>query len=518
MTNAVVYARYSSHNQTEQSIEGQLAAAKAYADAKGYTIVQEYCDRAVSGRTDNREAFQRMLADCAKHQFEVIIVWKVDRFGRNRQETAFHKHHCKRHGVRVEYVAETLPDGPEGIILESVLEGLAEYYSVQLSQNVRRGMLESAKKRQVLCGCLPFGYRIGEDRKYELDPKTAPFAREVFEKYLQGESLNEITLWLNDMGLRTPKGNKFGKNYVHRMLTNERYAGVYIFKDIIRDEGGMPAIVDRGTFDMIQTSLKNRKKPAGSYGLNEYMLSGKLYCGKCGAQMVGESGIGRNDTKYTYYTCLKRKKDHACDKKNVSAEWLEKTVLDEIIPFILDDDVIEFIAMKTYEFYLEDRKKFEQDSSVAGQIADVERSIKNLTKAIAAGVLSDEIINQINELEERKTALLAIEAERQLEASFTLTEAQIRVFLKQFKELDYSDRKCQQKLIDVFVNAIYLYDDHIKVIFNYNEGSVSIPLKDLTDVSDASQGAGLMRRYPNRIFLTAQGRIGLIIKIKDCRA
>lgn len=156
---AVVYARYSSHSQGEQSIEGQLSNARDYAAAHGYTIVHEYVDRAKSGRTDNRAEFQQMLKDTAKRQFSVIILWKVDRFGRNREEIAINKMKCRKNGVRVEYVAETIPDSRRGVILESVLEGFAEYYSLQLSQNIRRGRAESAEKCQSLGGNRRWGTR-----------------------------------------------------------------------------------------------------------------------------------------------------------------------------------------------------------------------------------------------------------------------------------------------------------------------------------------------------------------------
>ena len=188
---AVVYARYSSHSQGEQSIEGQLAAAKKYAADKNYTIIREYVDRAMTGRNDNREAFQKMLADCAKHQFSVIIVWKVDRFGRNREEITINKYRAKKHGVRVEYIAESLGSGPESVILESVLEGMAEYYSLQLSQNIARGRRESAKKHQVL-GPLPLGYTTGEDRLFVVDPETAPIVRRIFADYVSGKTMAEI--------------------------------------------------------------------------------------------------------------------------------------------------------------------------------------------------------------------------------------------------------------------------------------------------------------------------------------
>ena len=176
---AVVYARYSSHSQGEQSIEGQLAAAKAYADARGYTIVHEYIDRAMTGRNDNRDEFQQMLSDCAKKQFQVVIVWKVDRIGRNREEITFNKYRMKKHGVRVEYVAENIPDSPEAVILESVLEGMAEYYSLQLSQNIRRGYRENAKKCKYAGGRVPLGYKLAEDKSFEIDPATAPIVKDI---------------------------------------------------------------------------------------------------------------------------------------------------------------------------------------------------------------------------------------------------------------------------------------------------------------------------------------------------
>lgn len=175
MEKAVVYARYSSHNQIEQSIEGQLAAAQKYAAIKGYQIVHEYCDRAKTGTNDNREEFQKMLKACASKKFTVIIVWKVDRFGRNREEITFNKYRAKKYGVRVEYIAENISEGPEGVILESVLEGMAEYYSLQLSQNVKRGLLETAKKHKAIGGRPPLGYDT-DNGYYVINPEEAPIA------------------------------------------------------------------------------------------------------------------------------------------------------------------------------------------------------------------------------------------------------------------------------------------------------------------------------------------------------
>ena len=219
---AVVYARYSSHNQTEQSIEGQLAAAKAYADAKGYTIIHEYIDRAMTGRTDNRDAFQQMLNDCAKRKFQVIIVWKVDRFGRNREEITFNKYRAKKNGVRVEYVAESLPDTAEAVILESVLEGMAEYYSLQLSQNIKRGYLENAKKCKYAGGRVPFGYKLDEEKHFIPDPSTAPVVCSIFRAYADGATVTEIINDLNAKGIKTSQKEPFTKNSLGTLLKNEK--------------------------------------------------------------------------------------------------------------------------------------------------------------------------------------------------------------------------------------------------------------------------------------------------------
>lgn len=259
----MVYARYSSHSQGEQSIEGQLAAARAYAAAKGYTIIHEYIDRAMTGRNDNRDEFQQMLSDTAKKHFSVINVWKVDRFGRNREEITFNKYHAKKNGVRVEYVAETMPEGPEAVILESVLEGMAEYYSLQLSQNIRRGIRASAAKCQATSGQRPLGYKVDPvTKKFVIDPVNAPTVKMVFDMYASGKTVTEIISHLNTLGLRTNKNKPFTNNSLEKMLKNDKYTGVYRYKDEVCVEGGIPAIIDKKTFERVQELLKiNRRGP-----------------------------------------------------------------------------------------------------------------------------------------------------------------------------------------------------------------------------------------------------------------
>ena len=247
---AVIYARYSSSGQREESIEGQLRDCHAFAEKNGFTIVGEYIDKALTGRTDKRPDFQRMLRDCERGVFKVVIVWKTDRFARNRYDSAMYKYKLKKNGVRIYYAKESIPDGPEGIILESVMEGYAEYYSEDLSQKVKRGNYDSALELKTI-GQTLLGLRKGANGRFEIDPDTAPIVKRIFTEYAAGERNKDIIDRLNAEGYKTSRGRDFNKNSLRRILQNEKYIGVYSFKDI-RVEGGIPAIVTRDVFDKCQ--------------------------------------------------------------------------------------------------------------------------------------------------------------------------------------------------------------------------------------------------------------------------
>ena len=461
---AVVYARYSSAGQKEQSIDGQLAAAYKYAEAKGYQIVHEYIDRAMTGRNDDRDDFQRMLSDTGKHQFSVIIVWKVDRFGRNREEITFNKYRCKKNGVRVEYVAENMPEGPESVILEAVLEGMAEYYSLQLSQNVRRGLLENAKHHKAVSGTPPLGYKLTEDKHFEVDPDTAPLVRVIYEKYAAGETLFEIIRYLNNAGYKTPRGKPFARTSLDKLLKNEKYIGIYKFKDIIYDEDAVPALIDRDLFYKVQDMLeKNKRAPVKNWNYSDYLLTGKLFCGHCGDPMVGKAGHGKSGRKYDYYICKKN------DKKPVRKEWIEETVLQEVHRILDDDEIFQMIDDNTWEYYLEQDTKEHEREAMLKQIADIEKGIANLSKAVEQGMPFDVVSGRLDELSGQKIALQKAIVELEIQKGFKLTKDHIQFFLEQFRSMDASDRNCEKRLISVFVNAIYVYDDKLKIAFNYSE-------------------------------------------------
>lgn len=475
--NAVAYARYSSHNQGEQSIEGQLAQARSYAAARGYTIIHEYVDRAKSGRTDNRDQFQQMLRDTAKKQFSVIILWKVDRFGRNREEIAVNKMKCRKNGVRVEYVAETIPDTPEGVILESVLEGFAEYYSLQLSQNIRRGLAESAAKCQVTGGNRPLGYKTGPDKKFIIDEQTAPTVKLIYTLYADGKTVTEIVKQLNEMGLRTLRGSPFTHNSLHSILKNEKYRGIYNSNGLYIPDG-IPRIIDDELFFKVQEMLKiNKRAPAKTWARADYLLSDKIFCGKCGAPMFGDSGTGKTGTRYHYYVCSNRKRFHSCDKKTVRQADIETLVIQAVCDLLHDQKLFDFIVENTWQYYLAQDNSQEELRNLKRQLEQTELAIRNLLRAIEAGILTEETKIRMEDLSARKADLKASIADRELARDFHLQREHIAYFLATLRDADSSDRAVQKRLIQTFVNAVFVFDDHLKLTFNYSGDSSTVTLK-----------------------------------------
>ena len=254
MIRGVIYARYSSDAQREESIDAQIRENTAFAQRSGIEIVGTYIDRALSAKTDNRPEFQQMIRDSAKKKFDVVIVWRLDRFSRNRYDSAKYKAILKKNNVRVISATENISENPEGILLESVLEGYAEYFSAELAVKVTRGMVENALKAKYNGGTVPLGYTIDENNHFQIDPITVPAILEMFEMYASGSTMQEIVDTMNAMGIRSGRGKLITVNGVTRMLHNRKYIGEYRFQDVVIPNG-VPAIVPQDLFDRVQERI-----------------------------------------------------------------------------------------------------------------------------------------------------------------------------------------------------------------------------------------------------------------------
>ena len=505
---AVIYARYSSDNQREESIEGQLRECTAFAEKNGITVLRHYIDRAFSARTDNRPEFQNMIRDSGKKLFDMIIVWKLDRFARNRYDSARYKATLKKNGVKVVSATEVISEGAEGIILESVLEGYAEYYSADLSEKVVRGMTENALKCKYNGATVPIGYRIDSEQHFQIDPLKAPFVLEAFKRYDEGATMTQIRDWLNAQGVKNSRGQPITYNNIQRLLSNRRYIGEYSYRSIIVPDG-IPMIVPKELFDRVQEKLeKNRKAPARHKAEDDYLLTTKLFCGYCGAYLCGESGTSRTGLVHHYYKCVSvKKKRTECHKKPVRKDWIEDLVVRETMKMLMDDAAIEAIVSKLME--LQDRENVNLPL-YERQLHETETAINNLLNAIQQGILTKSTKARLEELESARDELenrIACEklAKPKISAEF------MTFWLHRFRQLDVKQKSHRKMLIDVFINAIFLYDDKMVITFNYKEGTETIAFDTLKEaLSEQASGSDLdclaaPYHHPNRSFQWAKG-------------
>ena len=485
---AVIYARYSSDSQREESIEGQLRECAAFAEKNGITVLRHYIDRAYSAKTDNCPEFQSMIKDSGKRLFDIVIVWKLDRFARNRYDSARYKATLKKNGVKVVSATEIISEGAEGIILESVLEGYAEYYSADLSEKVVRGMTDNALKCKFNGGMMPIGYVIDAEQHFQIDPLTAPFVLEAFKRYDGGETISSIMNWLNEQGLTNTRGRKMTFNSVGHILHNRRYIGEFRYRDVIVPDG-IPAIVPQDLFDRVQEKLaKNKKAPARHKAEDDYLLTTKLFCGYCGAYLCGESGTSRTGKVHHYYKCVSvKKKRTECHKRPVRKEWIEDLVVGETMKMVMDDKAIEAIVSMLMD--LQDRDNvnvplYEQ------QLREADTAISNLLNAIQQGILTRATKARLEELENRRDELenrLACEklAKPKVSAEF------MTFWLHRFRKLDVRQQSHRKMLIDTFINAIFLYDDKMVITFNYKEGTKTSTFAELQEAISDKNGSDL---------------------------
>lgn len=469
MKKGVIYARYSSDRQNEQSIAGQVDVCTEWARNNDINIVHIYHDEALTGKTDKRPGFQQMIKDAKTEKFDYIIVYKLDRFARNRYDSAIYKAQLKKYGVKVISAMENIADGPEGIILESVLEGMAEYYSANLAQNVLRGMQQKAEQGKYMGGTIPLGYKIDTDKNYIIDENTACVVKRIYEMYADRYTIKEICRKLNAAGHKTSTGKPFSYSSLHRLLTNPKYIGRYECLGVVL-ENTIPRIIDDVTFEKVQQIIqRNRRAPASNKGAVDFHLTGKLFCGKCGSNMVGDSGTSRTGATHFYYSCINKKKKRGCTKKSVKKDWIEQIITNVTINQVLTDECIEQISQNAFELYEKERNDKSEIIALNNTLKDTQKTIDNIMKAIEQGIITDTTKQHLIEAEERKNALLVAISKEEIKKP-PITKEYIEFFLRDIKNRIYNSDEQIEVIIKTFINAVYLYDDKLVLTFNFREG------------------------------------------------
>lgn len=418
-------------------------------------------------------------------------MYTLDRFARNRYDSAIYKAKLKRNGVKIFYAKQPMPDTPEGIILESVLEGYAEYYSENLARSIKRGMKENAL-HGIAMGSPVLGYKIGNDRQYEIDPVGAKAVRTIFTMYAEGKSKTQIVNWLNEHGFKTSRGNAFNKNSLSRILRNDKYIGVYRYDDVVLEDA-VPPIIDKTLFDKVQATFRhNYTARAKAKAIEDYLLTTKVFCGHCGEPMVGESGTSKTGKVHHYYKCVNRKRKHNCEKKVEKKEWLERTVVEFTVQQVLTDENIEKISTRAMELI---EKELQDTSVLIGlqeRLKETNKRIKNLMSAIEQGIITPTTKERLEELEEERRDLEGQIAREEMKKPL-LTKERIMYWLESFKRGDIEDVEYQRRIIDTLVNSVYVYDDGDKgrkLVLTFNisgNNTLTISSSDIERTAPAPQ-------------------------------
>jgi len=468
MDKAVIYARYSSDSQRDASIDQQVKACQLYAAEKGLTVINIYSDRALTGKTDKRPSFLQMIKDSAKGKFQFVIVYSTDRFSRNKFDSVFHKHTLKENGVRVLSATEKFNDDPTGQLMESILEGFAQYYSDELSQKINRGLTDNAEKA-IINGAVPLGFRRGQDGHAEIVEEEAEVVREIYRRVAEGEPLIRIVEDLNRRGIRTKKGSEWNKSSFNKLLTNERYIGVYRYKEFVHPDG-FPAIIDKELFYAVQKRMGEKPNARGN-GMRRktefgtYLLTGKLICGKCGALMTGISGVGRHGDRCFYYSCVRKRNDRTCDKKNIRRDPVELAVTTCLQQMLMDDELLEWMADQAVAYQNTGRDDDELET-VEQKLKEATRKRDNMIEAIADGIRTSSTKEKLQALEDEVEQLTSKLVIIKKDQENIITKDMILSYLEEIREGDVQNKEFQQLMIDSFLDKAIVYDDHIKLLFN----------------------------------------------------
>lgn len=473
MLRGVTYCRYSpGPEQTEDSIEAQLRENYSLAKRNEISLVKDYIDEERSGKSDHRENFQQMIADAKKGLFDVVICHKIDRFARNRYDSAIYKAQLKRLGIKIMYSGQTISDNPEGRLMEGILESFAEYYSDNLGTEVMKGLKSVAMRGHFTGGYPPLGYDI-VDKKYTINESEASIVRLIFELYGSGSSYNSILDTMKNKGYKTKFGVEFGKNSLYSILNNKKYIGILEYNksipripgkrnghktkpidQIITVENVVPPIISHDLWKRVQERMIiNKNKKAQFKAFDAYLLTGIVHC-HCGSKMGGhrtKNGIGK---VYSYYYCK------GCGRK-VRKENLESEVMEKMAMKIFSDESIEEYVTMLNEYT---KKKFNsRESEIKRMQIDfqkVEREIENIVNAIARGISSQSLEDRLITLEQVKKDLsyniVALKSTQDINLYST---EEIKKNLEEYKKnlLNKDIVKCKT-FISKFLLSVTVYD------------------------------------------------------------
>lgn len=460
----MVYARFSSERQREESIDAQVREIKKFAKENDLEIVRIYSDHALSATTDDRPEFLKMISEVKALDVSYAIVHKLDRFSRSRYDSAIYKKKLKDAGVTLISVSERLDGSPESIMLESLIEGMAEYYSANLSREVGKGMRENAYNCKFNGGIRPYGFKIDEDKNFVIDDFEASAIKFIFTAYAGGATLKEICKKINEDGHRTVLGKEFTPSSLERTLSNEKYIGTYsttIKGETIRIENGIPAIVKKLDFDRVQELRKCKGFRGSKRARNSYLLTG-LAVHDCGASLQGQTALSHTGRTYMYYYCPK------CEKR-FRVDYVDSVMLKSTERLFKDEENKAKLVNSIYD-YFQKGSNFGVIKNLNKAIKDTENQINNLADAVATSGANKTLLQKLIYTENLK---------RDLENKLKNEKLNYKPYDREYIEkivLKYGDltsygNKELKPLLRFLISEIKIAPNLLSITFNALKGS-----------------------------------------------
>lgn len=466
---AVIYARYSSDKQREESIEGQLKICHEFAHKNNLDIVKEYIDRAKSGTKANRTEFQRMIMDSTSHKFECVVLYKTDRFARNEHDSIVNEHFLMSNGVELLYATQPFLNNRGGRIIKAVFRVQDEEYSINLSERTKLGLLMNIEKGNVVTGHCPIGYKV-ENKKMIIDPSKSHIPKLVFDMYSIGATTTEINNKLESIGEKP-----FHVSSINKMIRNKKYIGTLTYNGKVY-ENYHPALIDKTVFELANLKIENRLKH-GSRSTEEYLLSGFLFDVN-GKHFRGNSGINHDGVRYRYYSLGKR---------YIKKETIESAVVASIMDTVTSaSDLLATIVSKK----MEQKVKDDSIGDFKRQLIFVDKEITNVVKAIKMGITNDSVKDELDNLEKKR---LYLQSQINNAKLFDFSLPQLKLIIDKMKKRHLTEND-KMSLIRTFVDKIIMKEHH--GIIYYRLAGQNISFEDIQG-SDEIQYGAIGRVHPN---------------------
>lgn len=402
MVNAAIYARFSSAKQDEASIDAQVRACREYAAAKGYTVIKVYADEAISGKgskTLRRKQYQALLRDSEKGLYNIVLVHKYDRIARNVGEHVNLDMRLTEAGVTLIAVAQDFGQTKESKIIKTLMWSLSEYYIDNLAAETQKGHREAALKALHNGGYPPFGYDV-VDQHYVINEAEAVYVREMYECAARREGFVDLIAEMETTGVKGKRGRPLRYPQIYEILKNEKYTGTYTYSmnqekvrsrrrekpNAIKIENALPAIIDRALFDEVQKIMGTRKQVGTK---SDYLCSGLVYCGNCGAKMYG-STTRRKDHEYRIFSCSAK-----CGIGVVSMDKVDETV-QNYIRELLSASTIARVNTSLQEYASGQKKRVSEfNQSIRSEIGEKQKQVDHYIHTLGSGALPSELIADI---------------------------------------------------------------------------------------------------------------------------